>query len=197
MDPAKVKAALDALINGDTEACASILKDMIAAAAGGGAEPAADPAASSTLAEPAEPAADPAAEEQAAALAALTKRLAKYDTEIATLRASLAEREAADAVTELAERRTLIAELVKLRVEDPSTAWTGDAANREPCKRLALEPIEDMRARVATLRKGRPALRDLEAPIVTTLTADEEAQAAKMTPEQRKRFETLRASRRK
>ncbi len=160
MDPAKVKAALDALINGDAEACASILKDMVAAAAGGGVEPAADPAASSTLAEPAET--PPEDEEQAAALSALTKRLEKYDAEIATLRASLAERDAADAVTELAERRDLVANLVKLCGETPATAWSGKPEDRKPAEPWASMPIATLRDRVKRLAKSPPGHRPPE-----------------------------------
>ncbi len=67
---------------------------------------------------------------------------------------TLEQREAA---IELDSRRELIAELVKLNFETPATAWAGDAKDRKPVKRLNDEPIEELRTRVAQLRKLRPA----------------------------------------
>lgn len=61
------------------------------------------------------------------------------------------------AALERSERLTLIGRLVELRCEDPATAWE-DCTEAEPSKpvaRLAREPIEDLRARVAKLSASR------------------------------------------
>lgn len=55
---------------------------------------------------------------------------------------------------EAGERRSLVAQLVKLGVEIPATAWLDDKAQR-PSKRLTAEPIEDLRDRVTKLSVAR------------------------------------------
>lgn len=193
MDPAKVKAALDALINGDTEACASILKDMIAVAAGGGEEtpPAADAgAALGDAADEPKP-----GDEQKAALAALTALTGKASAGEAVAFLSkaidrLAKVEAREAALELSSRRELVADLVKLGAETPATAWEGKAEDRNPCKRLSAEPIDDLRERVEALSKANPGQRKAEPPPreepVKQLSKAERDYCAKhsITPEQ-------------
>jgi hypothetical protein len=68
-------------------------------------------------------------------------------------------------VLEGSERRKLVAELVKLGAETPATAWADDDA-KAPCKRLAEEPIADLRGRVAklTAAKGAPVRTELRPP---------------------------------
>lgn len=62
------------------------------------------------------------------------------------------EREALEA----SERRRLVAELVKLGAETPATAWSSDRADK-PCKRLAAEPLGELRERVQLLSAARVA----------------------------------------
>lgn len=158
MDPKKVQAALDALIAGDSEACASLLKDMIASAAGGGADTGGgdDGAALADNADPPPP--KPEDEKAvAASVGAYLRRLtgAKSDAEaveaFTTATKQIKTFNADRAAFEIAERRTLIAELVKGGFETPATAWSGDPAQQNPCKRLADEPIAEMRERVKAL----------------------------------------------
>jgi phage I-like protein len=67
-------------------------------------------------------------------------------------RAALSEERA---TLEGGERRRLVGELVKLSAETPATAWAPDGAGvpdgKTPVKRLADEPIAELRARVAKL----------------------------------------------
>jgi hypothetical protein len=61
---------------------------------------------------------------------------------------------------EATERRELVAKLVSLGAETPATAFkdaTQPAAKLVLCKRLADEPISELRARVAVLAMGRRA----------------------------------------
>lgn len=164
MDQKLITAALDALIAGDTEACAKILKDLVVGAAGGetpAAEPAADGAAADELAVET-PAAD--GEEEKKVMAAAASRLAKLTgkpsivgaldevetwhkshVELSAERAKLAkDKEALD----LAKRKENAATLVRLRAETPHTSGlaTGTLA-----KRLLDEPLEEQTARVAAL----------------------------------------------
>lgn len=58
---------------------------------------------------------------------------------------------------EAGERHSLVAQLVKLRAEDPATAWEDFASEKpaKPVKRLADEPIAGLRDRVAKLAASR------------------------------------------
>jgi phage I-like protein len=173
MDPEKIKAALAAIESGDAEAALSILKDMIAAAAGGGEDSDPEAAPVEPLAEAAdeEPAEDDPSKpaDEMSALSVLTSLTGKASvSEAATvLRGHVARVEQIDRehkALDLSARRGLIAELVKLNVETPATAWEGDASKRMPVKRLADESIESMRARVDHIKRTRPASH--EAPTV-------------------------------
>ncbi len=122
-----------------------------------------------------EPAADaPAGDEVAAETKAATAKLARLTgkaslgesvrevetwrtshVELAAERAKVAKDRAA---LEAGERRTLVAQLVKLSIEIPATAWEPDAdgvPTQTPCKRLAAEPIDELRDRVAKLSAAR------------------------------------------
>jgi len=170
MDPKLIKSALDALENNDPEACKEILKNVIAAAAGGATAeppPAAEAGATQENAETPPPAPGDEDAEDTEALAALAREtLALVGAKDAKeLRAKLAARATAATASastpEQIERRNLVSQLVQLRVELPARAWVrgedgsipdGDA--RVPVKRLAEEPLEELRARVADLSKA-------------------------------------------
>jgi len=188
MDPEKVKAALEAIEAGDAAKALELLKGMIAAAAGGGEESASDPpaAASEALAEGAEPPPEKPEDEEAAASKAALAKLSKLTGKSSAGEAvavvegvltRLAKIEAREAALELSARRELIADLVRLGKEYPSTAWEGDPEDRKPCKRLASEPIEDLRARVALYKQhepaGSPAPPERAAPDATKLSKQE------------------------
>jgi hypothetical protein len=94
---------------------------------------------------------------------------------------------------DLAARRGLISDLVKLNVETPATAWEGDASKRMPVMRLADESIESMRARVDHIKRTRPTSHeaptvdesDVAAEIKTLSAAKLKAiKARNMTPEE-------------
>lgn len=159
MDPAKIKAALDALVAQDYEACAQILQDVIVQAASGGEEaPSEAPAdiTGETLDAPVDDPNAPKPEEKPAALAqlrALTGKASLGEILVA-LSAWKADRDAvAEAQAKLDEgaRAELVGELVKLHAETPGTAWA-DPAKKIPVARLSAEPIAELRSRVSALR---------------------------------------------
>lgn len=170
MDPKLVQEALDALVAEDDAKCAEILKSMLASAAGGGAPPA-DPPTEESNAPPGEPPA-PTEEDQAMTVAAsrlvtLTGKseLSEAIDEVETWRTAYLEREAdranvanQKAQLEKSERRKLVGELVKLGAETPATAWSDDDGS-VPCKRLANEPIAELRERVKKLSSARGSSR--------------------------------------
>lgn len=166
VDSDKLAAILTAIKEGDGDAALSIVEALIT---GAPADPAAsDPAPENADTPPPAPGASPTATGRlepaaAAALMRLTgcateaEALAHYNgmqNQVAALAKTQGE-------IELNTRRGLIAELVQLGVETPALAWKGltdeERAKRMPCKRLADEPIAELSARVATLRKLRPA----------------------------------------
>jgi hypothetical protein len=195
VDPEKIKAALEAIKNGDAEAALALLEEMIAAAAGGGDVPAEEaPPPDAALAEVAEPAADEEQKAMAAALIKLTGCVSAGEAvaQITQLKARVDALDAERAVLDLSARRELVAELVKLGIEVPATAWQGKPEERKPVKRLADEPLSELRARVAILRATRPSHPQ---PPTSPALADD-ARTSKMTPAQKERYEALRASRR-
>lgn len=167
MDPKLVNEALDALIAGDTEKCAEILKGLVATAAGG--EAPADPAGDTA------PAGDPAAAASASApevaasarivrlsgKATLAEALTEIESwrtshvELATERAKLAKESAA---LEEAERYKLCRELVHLGAEFPSTVWADDAATTLKPRWLKLS-IGDLRELANEQRAARGGAR--------------------------------------
>jgi phage I-like protein len=154
-----IKDALDAIESGDTNKALEILKGLIASAAG---------------AEPTDLPADPALEgETVGSVEAAAVRLMR-ETGKRSLNAALSQLETfkkshlnseeraeqlaeEQAKLEGKERRGLVGDLVKLGVEIPATAW-GDEKGTEPVARLANEPIDGLRDRVAKLKaaKGEP-----------------------------------------
>ena len=159
MDPELVKKALDALVAGSAEEAMSILKDMIASAAGAPAEPADD----AVIEEMADPVEDDTEEEQAAVVAATSRlvRLTGKSTigaavdEVEVWRASHVKLETETvklakecAALEYGQRKENAIKLTKLGAETPAT--TG-LAKGKLCNRLLDEPLEEQTARVAML----------------------------------------------
>lgn len=197
MDPAQVKAALDAIEAGDSAKALEILKALIATAAGGTAAPAddappADPTAESAdgAPPPAAPASDPNAAKQMTALAAtLRSEMATMKAALLTATTALASINGEYRAAENTKRVELVGELVKLNAETPGTAWL-DAEKKIPCKRLAAEPVADMAKRVEALRVGHPDDTEHEPPAagaidVSSLTPKQLAacKARGITPE--------------
>jgi phage I-like protein len=175
LDPEKVKAILAALKEGDAESAMAICEALLVDAASGeapAAEPAPEAPAPEAAAAPApaegeeEDEEDKPAEMAAAArimrLSGKTSVAAAVD-EIEAWRASHLELEAGRAklaaereALEGAERKAQIAELIKLGAETPATAWADPMAKTlKPCKRLASEPLAELRERVKALSAGR------------------------------------------
>jgi hypothetical protein len=152
MDPAKLKAALDAIEAGDPAAILAALKDLITSQMGEESAEA-DPAA---LADPAATPADPAKDPNAPEPVKASKEFAALQVQLSALQA---ERDEQD----LEARQELVGELVKLGVETPATAWL-DASKRLPAKRFSAETVKELRARVTALRAVRPTPAKLEPP---------------------------------
>jgi phage I-like protein len=183
MDLELVKKALDALVSGDSDAAAGILKDFIASAAAGGeaskeAAPAAPAEASAAPTEaaaaPPAPAVEPEKKDDEKAVAASVSWLLR-ETGKTTLSASVDEIKAWKAshlqheanVQKLAderkaleadERRRLYAELVTLGGRAPSTVWA-DADAKAPKNYLAKMSLDELREHVteAKLTAPKPA----------------------------------------
>ena len=185
MDKKLVAQAMDVVATDAGKAAIDILKQILIAEAGGepASDPEPDPGdpnehAEQAAGEPAEMAADPkdpnAAPAEAdpkkkdPAMAAASRLLrltgkASFVEALSTAegwRASHIEREqelaklAAERVAlEAGERRKLVAELVKLGAETPHTSGL---ATQTICKRLADEPLDELRARVVALSR-RPS----------------------------------------
>lgn len=158
MNPDQVKQALDALINGDADACAEILKDILAAAAAGGAEAPADaaPGAPAPGKNPKTPPAGAAEPSDVTAsllrlsgvqsLAGVLGHLQSLTKENQTLSSQVVEFEAA-------ERRRLCAKLVVDAGHTPSQAWEqfdsqGNLQNGVPKRHLAAMSLSELRQHV-------------------------------------------------
>ena len=87
-------------------------------------------------------------------LSASLDDVATWKAAFVELEASRAKLRAEQEKLEAGERRTLVAELVKLGVELPAMAWADDKAAK-PSKRLAAEPLQELRERVATWRAAK------------------------------------------
>lgn len=156
MTPEQKAAALEAIEKGDATAALELLKEVLAGAPAGGEEG----ALSGT------PATEPTEEQQAslAAMSLLTQALGVKNpgevvARVTALKAESDTVAANRATVELSERRGLIGELVELGAETPATAWAGEAKERNPVKRLADEPIAELRTRVTALKANRPETR--------------------------------------
>jgi hypothetical protein len=197
MDPKLITEALDALIAGDAAKCMEILKGVIASAAGAEA-PADEPAAADASAESPDAPPDP----NFVAASALRRITGREDTteaiaELRRMRDTVASLSAERDAEVLTERRGLVGDLVRLGVEYPATAWDGDAELRNPVRRLAEEPIGELRARVATYTALRPDTHARPVPPVTGTDSEYERRlTAGMTDDQRAAYVALRATRR-
>jgi hypothetical protein len=194
MDPEKIKAALEAIKNGDADAALALLEEMIAGAAGAG--DAAPEAEADALADA--PDAVEEEDEQALTMVAASKELVVLQKQAATREAALAKLTAtvkaledSRAESEQVERVALVAELVVIGAETPATAWAGDAAKRQPVARLSAEPLKDLKARVEMLKAASPRRSDPRPPVVDGLDITklsqreiEAAQKRGFTPEQ-------------
>lgn len=158
MDPELIMQAIKALKEQDADAALALLEQLISEAAGAASEPE-PPAEGDALAGA------PDGEEPPAALGELSAVLASAfgTTEAAQIGARLGvmikriERFDRDvAAVELGDRRSAIADLVRLGAETPATAWSGDPSKRVPVARLAGEPLPDLRRRVELLSASRP-----------------------------------------
>ena len=197
MTPDQAKKAIAAVKEQSGDAALALVESLLADALGAGGM-GEDEAPAEPL-EDAPPEPDP--DEEKTAMAALRSILRvskgvdlvgevkRLTSEVAAIRL---EREAETRN----ERLDLIGELVKLGAELPATAWK-DADKREPVDSLASMPIAALRSRVAAFRAA-PRQAGVRAPEteVVELTAKERELAAKMTPEQRARFEATRSARR-
>lgn len=129
------------------------------------AAPPSEPMMAPEMEASAAPVDDPKKDEMAAASSRLIRLSGKATLsaaldDVAAWRASYLEREAEHAklaaeraALEAGERRKLVADLVKLGAETPHTSGL---ASNTVCKRLADEPLDELRARVVALSK-RPA----------------------------------------
>jgi hypothetical protein len=161
MTPDEAKAAIEALKNGDGAAALAFIEAWLAAevtddpgdAGAAGAPPAAAGATAGN--------ADAPPEMQALARGVLELFGADAGAALTAVRAMKADadKRASDAaLLEGAERRGLIADLVKLGVEVPATAWVDPektGAELAPVERLAKEDLPGLRRRVSLIKSTR------------------------------------------
>lgn len=198
MKPENVMAALEALIAGDAEKCAELLKGIIAEAAGAAAPEPPPEEPKPEAPKPEEAAADPAAEEEdkkeemvaASALLRLSGKPSFLEAlaEAEVWRTSHIELEAgrqklaADrAVLEASERRRGCADLVVKAGRSPATVWADDKCSA-PKSYLASMPLDEFRAYVSDAVKAAPKVAP-KAPVKTAaveLSARELAMCVEM-----------------
>lgn len=150
LDPKQVQEAVDALIAQDAEKALEILNALLVAAAGGEPEeePETDPSAEAP--EPPPPEEMPLASKLSALLG--VEGDGAIEAAVAELCSASSARDAERLAQENSARKAFVGALVKLGAELPSTAWEGDPSDQVPVARLASEPIDSLRARVAALR---------------------------------------------
>lgn len=164
--------AMAAIKDQDGDTALTLLEQLITLLMGGA--PADDAASSSPDAATAEggdaqPA--PVAAVNAAALSSALCKVLGVKTEaeaiamFSNLRTSVDTLRTQANGADLVERRGLIAQLVKMGVETPATAWAGDAAKLTPCSRLLGEPLDEMKARVLALSRVSRAAGEIVPPI--------------------------------
>lgn len=165
MDTKTTQAALEAVANKDQKSALVVLQQILAEMLGtsmsGGDDQAPDPGAGGGDGGSGDATDDTVAAARVAmaltgikdpieALAELSRRN-RFAVEIGEREAKLS---ADRASIEATERRSLIGKLVQLGVEIPATAWSDDKGT-VPCERLAKEPLDDLRGRVAKLSNAR------------------------------------------
>lgn len=160
MDPEVLKAAIQAIKDGDGDAALALLEKLLTGAGDTPADPAegAPPTAAgepaATPPEPAPAAASAADAPATAMLLRVTGARSLADAE-PILRSAITAARTADAdrtAVTMTARRELIVELIQLGAETPATAWEGRPEDRKPKARLMSESIEDMRARIVSLK---------------------------------------------
>ena len=168
MSPDTIKQALEALIAGDTDKCAELLKQIVTEAAAGSEPAAEEPAPAEGAAEEmVENAAEVPAEkkEEVAAASARLMRITGKNTflgvvdEVETWRKSHLALEAETAklarereALELGKRKENAIAFTTLGVETPATSGL---ATGKLCKRLLDEPLDEQNARLAMLTAAR------------------------------------------
>lgn len=202
MDPEKIKAALEAIKAGDAEAALGLLEEMIAEAVAG---PMPDDGEGEGAPSDGEALAETPDEEDMSAAARVLRRLtgrssvSEAEQELIALRSRVDAIEAERRQLDEEARRELVGDLVRLGVELPATAWA-DAERRVPVARLTQEPLAELRARVALLRKARPQGAQGHVPAPrdhVELSAIEQRHAdAIQDPAARERYIALRRARR-
>jgi hypothetical protein len=194
MDPAKLKAAIEAIKNNDGDAALAVLEGMLVGEGGEEAPPEA-------LGETPETPPPAAGEEQQSVLARIEKTMAGMNETIVKLSAQVKAYESTEATRESEERVELVAGLVKLCGEAPATAWSGKPEDRKPAEPWASMPIAALRDRVKRLSKNAPRRPAPPEAIdggddVAQLSKAEQAAADKITdPAAKQRFINLRLSR--
>ncbi len=174
MDPAKIKAAMEAIKNQDGEAALALLESFLtdeAAEMGGDAGTPPDGAATADTGDTGKPAAGtPAALSVDTAAASMLMRvtgttdLAGAEASLRAVVANASETVATRNAVDLAARRELIGELIALGVETPNTAWDGKPELLVPKKRFEAETVADLRARVANLKATRGVKQGVRTP---------------------------------
>lgn len=188
MNPELLKAAIQALKDGDGDAALALLEKMLTGEGDPAAAPAeGDPA--SATGEPAEEPPAPAAAASSAADAPATamllritgaKDLASAEPILRSAITSARTIEADRNAVTMTARRELITELIQLGAETPATAWDGKPEDRKPKARLMSEPLDEMRARIASLKARAANPADGVRP--PTTLADIATEVAKLTP---------------
>jgi hypothetical protein len=184
MNPEIVQKLIEAIKTQDDAAALALCEEMLTNLAGGagGESPPADPTAAASEPPPVD---EKKPDPEAAAMASLGRevvRLSKASNpgdaaELVRGVFAAAEKIESDrAALEQSARRGLVAELVKIGAETPATAWKrndegeiGEGDKRVPVKRLADEPIAELRSRVAAIKAGG-GTRGKEEPARETVT---------------------------
>ena len=194
MSPELLKKILAVKESGDGNAALELLTEIVVEYAAGGEPAPADPTAAAADVPP-----DPEAEAMTALAREVVTLCGASTAGEAVTRAKAVFAEHAEiasraAKLEQSERRGLVADLVALSAETPATAWQrddkgeiGEGDARTPVKRLAGEPIAELRSRVEALRAANPrAARRMTPPASTEtpegakpLTKEERAFCAK------------------
>lgn len=159
LSPEQVKQIVDYLAAEPESPIRPLLESLMSDGADAPAGPAeGDPA--SATGEPADDPPVPAAAASAAdapATAMLLRVTGAKDLASAEpiLRSAITSARSIDAdrqAVTMTARRELIAELIALGAETPATAWDGKAEDLKPKARLLNEPLEEMRARITSLK---------------------------------------------
>lgn len=161
----QVKAALAAVRAEDGAAAIELLEAMIASAATGEDEAPVEEELSTDTGEEVEELSTDTEEEETveenSKLAQMLKRatgeksVGEAVAKLGRVAKEHAELQKQSEALHLSSKRELVADLIKLGVETPATAWKGPADKRQPVDRLMNENLDSMRTRIALLSKVR------------------------------------------